>query len=76
VDWTKNDAVKAADAAGKATNELAIEASASELRFLVNGVEVHKAPRTGMLASVDGVAGLRVNHNLDVHVGSFSAAAK
>jgi hypothetical protein len=72
VDWTKNDAVKAADAAGKATNELAIEAGASDVRFLVNGTEVHKAPRSGMLAGLDGMAGLRVNHALDIHVGNFS----
>ena len=72
VDWTKNAAVKAADASGKATNEVAIEVGASEVRFLVNGTEVHKAPKSGMLSAVDGQAGLRVNHNLDVHVGSFS----
>lgn len=76
VDWTKNDAVKAADAAGKSTNEVAIDVGASDVRFLVNGTEVHKAPRSGMLASLDGVAGLRVNHNLDVHVGSFSVTKK
>jgi hypothetical protein len=71
-DWTKHDAVKVADAAGKATNEVAIEVGASEVRFLVNGTEVYKAPRSGMLASLDGMVGLRVNHNLDVHVGTFS----
>ncbi|MGH7712993.1 MAG: hypothetical protein ACREOG_17005 [Gemmatimonadaceae bacterium] len=72
VDWTKNAAVKAPDAAGKSTNELAIEAGASEVRFLVNGTEVHKAPRSGMLGGLNGIAGLRVNHDLDLHVGSFS----
>ncbi len=72
VDWTKNAAVKAADAAGKATNEVAIEVGASEVRFLVNGTEVHRAPKSGMLSTVDGETGLRVNHALDVHVGSFS----
>ncbi|MGQ0641097.1 MAG: hypothetical protein ACT4P6_10060 [Gemmatimonadaceae bacterium] len=71
VDWTKNDAVKTPDASGRSTNELAIEAGASEVRFLVNGTEVHKAARSGMMRASDGVAGLRVNHNLDVHVGSF-----
>jgi hypothetical protein len=76
VDWTKNDAVKTPDASGRSTNEVAIEAGANEVRFLVNGTEVHKAPRSGMLAKLDGVAGLRVNHNLDVHVGSFAVASK
>jgi hypothetical protein len=72
VDWTKNAAIKTPDASGRSTNEVAIEVGASELRFLVNGTEVHKAARSGMLRAGDGVAGLRVNHNLDVHVGSFS----
>ena len=71
VDWKKSDAVKTPDAGGRSTNELAIEVGASELRFLVNGTEVHKAARSGMLRAADGVAGLRVNHALDVHVGSF-----
>lgn len=71
VDWTANPAIKKADEAGKATNEVAIEVGAQDVRFLVNGSEVHKAPRS-QLGAVDGVAGLRVNHNLDVHVGSFS----
>jgi len=72
VDWTKNAAINSADAAGKATNEVAIEVGASDLRFLVNGTEVHKAAKSGMMRNTDGVAGLRVNHNLDVHVGSFT----
>lgn len=71
VNWTANPAVKKADDAGKATNEVAVEVGADNVRFLVNGTEVHKAPRS-QLGAVDGVAGLRVNHNLDVHVGSFS----
>ncbi len=70
VDWKANPAVKKADEAGKATNEVAIEVG-DNVRFLVNGTEVHKAPRS-QLGSMDGQAGLRVNHNLDVHVGNFS----
>ncbi|MGQ0538832.1 MAG: hypothetical protein ACT4R6_07805 [Gemmatimonadaceae bacterium] len=76
VDWTKHAAVNAADSAGRATNEIAIDAGAAEVRFLVNGTEVHKAARSGMLASLDGMTGLRVNHNLDLHVGSFSVTKK
>jgi hypothetical protein len=75
VDWTKNAAVMAADSTGKATNELTIDVG-PEVRFLVNGTEVYKAPRSGMLASVDGIPGLRVNHNLDVHVGNFTVTKK
>ncbi|HEY7568322.1 MAG TPA: hypothetical protein VH762_12165 [Gemmatimonadaceae bacterium] len=70
VDWTANPAVKKADDAGKATNEVAVEVG-DNVRFLINGTEVHKAARSA-LGAMNGQAGLRVNHNLDVHVGSFS----
>lgn len=40
------------------------------LYFLVNGVEVAKLPRVAQL-NTDGVVGLRINHNLDVHVSGF-----
>lgn len=69
-DWTEHAAVKRADAAGKATNALAIEATAEGARFLVNGAEVAKLPR-GEQLNTNGVVGLRVNHNLDVHVSGF-----
>jgi hypothetical protein len=69
-DWTEHAAIKRADAAGKATNTLAIEATAAGARFLVNGTEVAKLPRGGQLKT-DGVVGLRINHNLDVHVSGF-----
>ena len=69
-DWTEHAAVKRADAAGKATNTLAFEATAKGARFLVNGTEVAKLPRAAQL-NTDGVVGLRVNHNLDVHVSGF-----
>jgi len=72
VDWTANPAVKKADEAGKATNEVAAEVGAENIRILVNGTELYKIQRSQSRGSVDGVAGLRVNHNLDVHVGSFS----
>lgn len=70
VDWTASPALKKADEAGKATNEVAVEV-ADNVRVLLNGTEAYKAPRT-QLGAVVGQAGLRVNHNLDIHVGSFS----
>lgn len=69
VPWTANAAVKKTDAATKGTNMLSIVVAADKVRFLVNGTEVNSQP----LASVDGagIAGLRVNHNLNVHVDGF-----
>lgn len=68
--WTDNAAIKKADAAGKMTNALSIEVGKDKVRFLVNGTEVGTAP----LDQVDtnGIAGLRVNHNLNVNVEGFA----
>lgn len=69
VPWTDNAAVKKTDAAAKGTNMLSIVVAADKVRFLVNGTEVNSQPT----ASVDaaGVAGMRINHNLNVHVDGF-----
>jgi hypothetical protein len=67
--WTANAAVKSPDEAGKATNTLTIAVGPDRVRFLVNGTEVHSAPRGAVDA--EGIAGLRVNHNLDLHVDGF-----
>jgi hypothetical protein len=79
-DWTENAAINKQSADGKATNELAIDVTADKTSFLANGKEVFSVPSKnlvgdGKLASLDGIAGIRVNHNLDVHIGSFSASA-
>ena len=74
MDWTNNEAVHKQDAAGKATNALAVDATkADSVRFFVNGVEV--AARTG-LGYTNGVAGVRVNHNLDVHISDFAVTPR
>lgn len=72
-DWTPNDAVVtwAEKEEGEDTvlNTLAVEAGAQELVFFVNGSEVARIPRDDQ--HVDGIAGLRINHGLNVHVRSF-----
>lgn len=70
-DWTANPAVKAADAAGKATNVLAVKTDAQTVRFLVNGTEVKSLPRAQAM-DVDGLVGVRVNHMLDLHVDGLA----
>lgn len=77
VDWTANNAVKAMDANGKATNALSVIVGADKLSFVVNGTEVTSLPRSqidrdGPGTGTTGVAGIRVNHNLDVHVDGFA----
>ena len=81
VDWTANPAVKAIDEAGKASNALAIDVDASQVHFRVNGTEVHALPRNVIdsgngHAGSAGVAGIRVNHNLDVHIDGFAVVPK
>ena len=75
VPWTDNAAIVKADANGKATNALAIEVAGDQVRFLANGTEVHKGAKSS-LGKTDGFAGIRVNHNLDVHIDKFAAKAK
>lgn len=76
VDWTAISAVKAMDAEGKATNALSVAVGPDKLSFLVNGTEVTTLPRSeidraGPGSGTTGLAGIRVNHNLSVHVSDF-----
>ncbi|MBI4419710.1 MAG: hypothetical protein HY560_02715, partial [Gemmatimonadetes bacterium] len=68
--WTAHAAVNKPDANGKQTNELAIGVSTGKASFTVNGKEVFSTDASKL--STDGIVGLRVNHNLDVHVGGFA----
>ena len=69
---TANDAVKKPGADGKSTNALEVRVGAKNVDFVVNGTTVHSMPRTGQLAKTDGLAGIRVNHQLEVHVDDFA----
>jgi hypothetical protein len=76
VDWTESPAVHKADANGKATNAVTVDASKPDsTRLLVNGTQV-AALAGGQFGGTDGDVGLRVNHNLDVHVGEFTVTPK
>ena len=76
VPWTDNAAVHKADAAGKATNVLTVDASKPDsIRLLVNGTQVH-ALAANQFGGTSGIVGLRVNHNLDVHVGELTVTSK
>jgi hypothetical protein len=73
-DWTDSAAIKKPDSAGKMTNTLAIEVGKDKVRFLVNGTEVTSADTSQVDAA--GIAGLRVNHNLNLHVEGFAIKAR
>jgi hypothetical protein len=75
-DWTASDALKPQDAAGKASNTLAVDVTATEVRFLANGTQLAAVPRSNAMVKTDGQVGIRVNHNLDVHIDGFSVKSK
>ena len=64
--WTASDAVPKADASGKATYRLKAHVAPDTVHFLVNDKLVAAVPKAGI--PTDGIAGLRINHNLHVAV--------
>ncbi len=70
VPWTVHDAIVKHDGGeGTAKNVLAVECTADQVRFFVNGQQVNSLSRPEV--DVDGIFGLRVNHQLDIHVASL-----
>jgi hypothetical protein len=69
--WTAHPAVKKGDAQGRASNLLEIDAKLqpNKVDFKVNGQTVHTADARS--TNIKGIVGLRVNHNLDVHIQDF-----
>lgn len=69
VDWTTHSSIrKWADRGDGASvlNHIAVEVRGDRVRMLVNGDEVGSVPRSQVDA--EGLVGLRVNHNLNLHV--------
>ena len=73
-DWTDSAAIKKADSSGKMSNTLAVDVGKDKVRFLVNGTEVAAADTAKVDAA--GIAGLRINHNLNVHVEGFTVKSR
>ncbi len=70
MEWSEHPAIVRADSSGRATNRLAVTVAADSVRFLVNGQPFNAISREHF-GSADGNWGLRVNHNLDVHVADL-----
>jgi hypothetical protein len=68
--WTDAAAINKAGADGKATNELAVGVSGQKVSFTINGKEVYSTEASKV--EVNGIVGMRVNHNLDLHVTGFA----
>ena len=73
VKWTANADVPKADASGKARYQLAVQVTNDAVKFSVNGKQVASVSKAGL--PVDGIVGLRINHNLHVKVSPVSVTA-
>jgi hypothetical protein len=69
--WVASAAVHQPDAKGPSTNKLEIDnkRDPSKVVFLVNGEPVYSLDAKA--TATDGAVGLRVNHNLDLHIDGF-----
>ena len=64
--WTPSADVPKADASGKARYDLAVQVTNDAVKFTVNGKQAASVSKAGL--PTDGIAGLRINHNLHVKV--------
>jgi hypothetical protein len=71
---TANAAVAKPGADGTSTNMLEVRVMTDKIEYMVNGTTVHTTPRTGQTAKTDGIAGIRVNHQLEVHIDDFAVS--
>jgi hypothetical protein len=64
-------AIRQPGADGRSTNTLEVRVAGNTISYVVNGTVVHTTPKTGATAMADGIAGVRINHVLDVQVENF-----
>ena len=70
-DWTASEAVNTfgPETESSVENHLRVDVHEETVIFSVNGTEVASVPRDQVMT--DGIAGLRINHALDVHVSNL-----
>ena len=73
VKWSASPDVPKADASGKASYALSVQVTNDAVKFFVNGKQAASASKAGL--PTDGVAGLRINHNLHVKVTPVTVKA-
>jgi hypothetical protein len=71
---TAHDAIKKPDSTGSSTNALEVRVGADKVDYVVNGTVVHSTPKSGMTARTDGIWGVRINHQLEVHFDGISVS--
>lgn len=68
---TPHPAIRRPGADGRSINTLEVRVAGSTISYVVNGTVVHTTPKSGATAATDGIAGVRVNHLLEVMVDGF-----
>ena len=69
-DWTAAPAVPKADAGGKVDYNLAVRVAGDSVHFMVNNTQVAVLPKRQF--PTDGIAGVRIGHNLHLQVTPIS----
>jgi len=57
---------------GSATNTLLIHVAKDTVHFAINGKVVKAIAKSALGGSTDGQAGLRINHNMDLHIDGYA----
>lgn len=65
IPWSRNAAIPVADTAGRASYRFDVRVGSDSVRLVVNGSQVGAVAAAGL--PVNGIAGLRINHNLHAH---------
>jgi hypothetical protein len=68
--WVESDKLHQMDDKGRCSNALSVVVGPSEVQFLINGAEVHRAKRAEV--DTDGIVALRISHNLDLNISDFA----
>jgi hypothetical protein len=73
IPYFASDAIHKDDPAdGHATNQLAIRVDADSVRFIANGTQIAALAKSQLDgAHTAGQVGLRINHNLDLHISNY-----
>jgi hypothetical protein len=66
IDWTESPKIPKEDASGKATYKISVHVAPDTVHFIMDGNVVAAVPKSKF--PTDGIAGIRVNHNLHVSV--------
>ena len=72
VDWTEHAAVNKQNAGGAVSQVLSYQVTADSVHMSANGKRVHSFAKSQLHGfNTDGQVGLRVNHNLNLHLSAF-----